>query len=340
MIQPLELKVLCRTSIKQGLDNVITSKSPPSSSMLLGIPRSSFTSPSLRFLTYFLGCVFHDRLRLTLATLASSANLGHQLRCALSDHGMWQEVPQPAHAAIHTKARIVSRKQKAEFRLVSHRQSVELEHPAHHECDLSSLVLLSQINNTALPLLMVSSHASGAYHNDASLSDDPPTTENKSPVLNDSLKAFLEPARNLRWVVDLYCNIQMVFLNGNTIIEHLSDEDLEYDYEADAIADLAKSRNGDVHAYHNDWRIFNTILDIIPGLRECYDNMPDLDVLLKLAKEMNERANNGQATDAHSLKEAIKIYIPDWSPSVTDLYDTKAQRGFNHIQYTKQLILA
>lgn len=34
-----------------------------------------------------------------------------------------------------------------------------------------------------------------------------------------------------------------------------------------------------------DWRLFNALLDVIPGLRVSFDNTPDMDVLLKLAKE-------------------------------------------------------
>ncbi|ETW82717.1 hypothetical protein HETIRDRAFT_119491 [Heterobasidion irregulare TC 32-1] len=151
------------------------------------------------------------------------------------------------------------------------------------------------------------------------------------------LNIIMEVRRNSH---DLYCNIQMVFLNGNTIMEHLANEDLEFDDETQAISDLAQVRNWDVHAYTSDWKIFNTILDSIPGLRDCYDKTPDMDLLLKLAKEMNQRANNGRATDAHTLKDAIKLYIPNWIPSAADDHDNKAQRGFNHAQYTKQIIPA
>lgn len=58
------------------------------------------------------------------------------------------------------------------------------------------------------------------------------------------------------------------------------------------------------------------------------------------ATQMNQRANNARATDAHTLKDAIRTYIPNWSASAADSKDTKAQRGFNNLQYTQQLIPA
>ena len=42
----------------------------------------------------------------------------------------------------------------------------------------------------------------------------------------------------------------------------------------------------DVNAYLADWRIFHSILDTIPGLRQYYDNTSDMDTLLKLAKKV------------------------------------------------------
>lgn len=55
---------------------------------------------------------------------------------------------------------------------------------------------------------------------------------------------------------------------------------------------------------------------------------------------MNERANNARATDTHSLKEHIKEYIPNWKPTDDDDQENKSRRGFNHPQYTRQLIPA
>ena len=56
-------------------------------------------------------------------------------------------------------------------------------------------------------------------------------------------KSLLEPARNLHHVVDLYCNIPLVFLNGATILEHLPDEDLDKEDENDIISDMARQKN-------------------------------------------------------------------------------------------------
>lgn len=76
------------------------------------------------------------------------------------------------------------------------------------------------------------------------LSGGPFTDFTRSLSLTEVLKGFLEPARNLRRVLDLYCNIHMVFLNGYTIMEALSGQDIYGDDDINrVICELANEKH-------------------------------------------------------------------------------------------------
>lgn len=99
----------------------------------------------------------------------------------------------------------------------------------------------------------------------------------------------------------------LVFLNSVTILEHLPNEDLDKQAKNRVISDLATHKHWylsftphlsifscdssrDVNAYLSDWRIFHSILDSIPGLRQYYDNTSDMDIIFKLVKKVRPRS--------------------------------------------------